>query len=190
MNARELTELAVSCGATSAALMQGSQIVLNAEYRAMCEANRCGVYGKCYMCPPDAGPIDELMARITRYKNAILFQIVTQLEDSFDIEGMTAARKNLVKVSERLRDQLIPLLPAPTLLLSAGGCGICEECGKVSGVPCRFPERAMASLESYGIDVSRTSRNAGLRYNNGAGTVTYFGMILFGACCVIQDAFL
>ena len=27
-------------------------IVLNASFRAMCEANSCGVYGRCYTCPP------------------------------------------------------------------------------------------------------------------------------------------
>ena len=44
-------------GADHAAVIDASEIVLDARFRTMCEANSCGVYGKCWMCPPDAGEI-------------------------------------------------------------------------------------------------------------------------------------
>ena len=45
--------------------------------------------------------------------------------------------------------------------------------------PCRHPDRALASLESYGMDVYNTTRSTPLQYINGANTVTYFGMVLY-----------
>jgi predicted metal-binding protein len=65
------------------------------------------------------------------------------------------------------------------LHLGAGGCGVCEVCAKRTGEPCRFPEKAMPSLEAYCINVSELARAAGMKYVNGQNTVTYFGAVLF-----------
>ena len=43
----------------------------------------------------------------------------------------------------------------------------------------RFPERALPSVESYGIDVYNTVKGTELKYINGPNTVTYFGMVFF-----------
>ena len=174
-----LIRTALECGAYKAAVIPRDAVVLNAEFRAMCEANRCGVYGKCYMCPPDVGPVEELMARVRGYDKGLLYQTVTPLEDSFDIEGMARAKKDFVALSQRLRDALLPVLGDGALHLSGGGCGLCEVCAKVTDEPCRHPDRAMASLESCGIDVYNTTKGTPLRYINGPDTVTYFGMVLY-----------
>ncbi|MEG1427664.1 MAG: DUF2284 domain-containing protein, partial [Oscillospiraceae bacterium] len=63
------------------------------------------------------------------------------------------------------------------LYLGAGGCGLCDTCAIVTGEPCRFPENALASLESYGVSVSELATACGMRYINGANTVTYFGAV-------------
>ena len=151
---------------------------MNAAFREMCEANRCGVYGKCYMCPPDVGPIDALMEKLRGYDKGLMYQTVSPLEDSFDFEGMGEAKRAFTQVSQRLLTALQPKLEG-ALHLSGGGCGLCETCAKVTQEPCRHPDRALASLESYGMDVYNTARNAGLKYVNGANTVTYFGMVLY-----------
>ena len=64
------------------------QIVLDRSFRAQCASNACGVYGKCWMCPPDVGEIEPLMAEIRKYKQTLWYQSIAQLEDSFDVEGM------------------------------------------------------------------------------------------------------
>ena len=179
MNEQKLIQTALDCGATKAVIVENKDIVLNAEFRAMCEANRCGVYGKCYMCPPDVGPIDELMAKIRTYAKGLFYQYIGKLEDSFDFEGMAEAKNAFVQVSQRLLDALRPVLGEKALHLSGGGCGLCRPCAKVTGEPCRHPDRAMASIESYGMDVSGTAKNTILKYINGADTVTYFGMVLY-----------
>ena len=45
--------------------------------------------------------------------------------------------------------------------------------------PCRFPEKALPSLEAYGVDVYNTTKDTDLKYINGQNTVTFFGMVLF-----------
>ena len=62
--------------------------------------------------------------------------------------------------------------------IKSGGCGVCARCSKLDDEPCRFPERAIPSLEAYGVDVYRTSKNAGLAYVNGPNTVTFFGALI------------
>ena len=179
MNDEQLIQTALDCGATKAVVIGQEDIVLNAEFRAMCEANRCGHFGRCYMCPPDVGPIDELMARVRGYGKGLFYQLISPLEDSYDFEGMAAAGKAHAQIGQRLLDALRPALGENALHLSAGACGLCEVCAKITGEPCRHPGRALPSIESYGMDVSGTARNTPMKYINGANTVTYFGMVLF-----------
>ena len=63
------------------------------------------------------------------------------------------------------------------LHLGAGGCRLCEICGKREGIPCRNPKRAMRSLEAYGVNVSLLASLANMKYINGQNTVTYFGAV-------------
>ena len=179
MSDEKLIQTALDCGAAKAALIDQGDIVLSASFRAMCEANSCGVYGRCYTCPPDVGPIEELMARVRSYDRALLYQTIGALEDSYDVEGMAEAKVRHVAVGQKLLDALSPVLEGGAMHLSGGGCGLCKVCGKITGEPCRHPDRALASLESCGIDVYNTTKHTPLKYINGANTVTYFGMVLF-----------
>ena len=179
MDENQLIQIALDSGSSKAVVLEQKSIVLNAAFRGMCEANRCGVYGKCYMCPPDVGPIEKLMEKIRSYEKGLFYQVICPLEDSFDIEGMAEAKKQLVRVSQQLLDRLPPFLGADALHLSGGGCGLCSPCARVTGEPCRHPDRALPSLESYGMDVYQTTRGTPMKYINGADTVTYFGMVLY-----------
>ena len=41
-----------------------------------------------------------------------------------------------------------------------------------------FPDKAIASVESYGINVNSLLLNCGLEYNNGINTVSYVGIVM------------
>ena len=180
-NSEQLTALCLENGAYKAAVIPVEEIPFRPELRAACEANACGAYGKNWMCPPLVGEIGALIERAKSYRYALVFQTVGQLEDSFDFEGMTAAGAAHNEVEARITVQVEPLLrPQGWLVLSAGGCPVCSECAAVQNEPCRFPERARASLEAYGIAVSELAALCGMKYINGANTVTYFGAYLFG----------
>ena len=175
----QLTNTAISFGAYKAGVIETKEVVLDRAFRAMCEVNSCGVYGKCYMCPPDVGDIEELMKRVGDYAYALVYQTVTELEDSFDFEGMVAAKKRSYPLAQKFRGVFKDLNISHVLHLGAGGCGVCAVCAKRTGEPCRFPELAMPSLEAYGIHVSELAKAAGMKYINGQDTVTYFGAVLF-----------
>jgi uncharacterized 2Fe-2S/4Fe-4S cluster protein (DUF4445 family)/predicted metal-binding protein len=174
-----LTEGALGLGATKASVIAASDIPRDREFRAMCAANACGVYGKCWMCPPDVGDIDALMAEIGEYDHALVYQTVTELEDSFDYEGMIDARRGMSALSQKMRKLFDIPEVSRVLHLSVGGCGVCAECTKKTGEPCRHPDLAMPSLEAYGVNVSGMAGVAGMKYINGKDTVTYFGAVLF-----------
>ena len=74
MTANQLKEQLEQLGVSHAAVLPVEQIPFDRELRGMCEANRCGAYGKNWMCPPYCGEIDELIARAKSYKTAVVFQ--------------------------------------------------------------------------------------------------------------------
>ncbi len=175
----ELSGVAVGLGAYKANAIETNKIVLDRAFRDICATNACGMYGKCYMCPPDVGDIDELMRKVLNYDYALVYQTVTELEDSFDFEGMIEAKKKSYPLAQSLRKVFADMSITKALHLGAGGCGVCETCAKRTNEPCRFPEKAMPSLEAYGVNVSELARAARMKYINGQNTVTYFGAVLF-----------
>ena len=175
----KLLSTILDCGAAKAAHIAGEQVVYSESFRDICRGNQCGCYGKCWVCPPDIGQIDELIAQAKTYPQGILYQTIGTLEDSFDIEGMIAAGRHHAQVSSRIQQALPGLLGRPFLHLGCGGCHLCETCAKRSGEPCRHPDLALPAMEGYGIDVYNTACSTPLKYINGTNTVTYFGLILF-----------
>ena len=170
---------ALSLGAFKANVIEAKGIKTDRVFRDMCASNSCGMYGKCYMCPPDVGDIDKLMAEIGDYDYSIVYQTVTELEDSFDFEGMIEAKKKSYPLAQSLRKVFVDMNVTKVLHLGAGGCGVCKTCAKRTGEPCRFPKKAMPSLEAYGINVSELAKASDMKYINGQNTVTYFGAVLF-----------
>ena len=64
------------------------------------------------------------------------------------------------------------------LCLGADGCRICKACAFPE--PCRFPEKALSSMEGYGLFVTQVCRDNDLPYYRGEGTITYTARVLFG----------
>ncbi len=173
----KLRAIALDLGAYRAEWVNVSDIHPDRSFRTLCESNACGAFGKCWMCPPDVGDIDSLMAVLATYDRALVFQSVGMLEDSFDMEGMGEAADAHAARTLQIREACRDLLPPDFLCLAAGGCHGCPICAKAEGNPCRFPHRALASLEAYGVNVSQLAKTAGMRYINGQNTVTYFSAI-------------
>lgn len=165
-------------GAKAAAVINVENISFDPAFRSMCASNVCGNYGKSYMCPPDVGEIHVLILEAKTYSHAVVYQTVGLLEDSYDFEGMMEAGQLHNDLAQNVQ-ALFCKNGRKALHLGAGGCRLCPVCGKKTGEPCRFPHRAMSSLEAYGINVSKLAGQCGMRYVNGENTVTYFGAALF-----------
>lgn len=173
-----LTARAIALGASGTAIIPVDKIVFEPDFRKACTQNACGKYNRCWMCPPDAGQIDELIRTAQTYRWAFVFQTVSPLENSFDIAGMLEAGQRHNALMRQLSAEAQEL-HRNTLRLGGGACGVCERCGKIDNIPCRNPHEATSSLEAYGIDVTKLAALCKLRYIAGAGTVTYFGALLF-----------
>ncbi|NLA76290.1 MAG: DUF2284 domain-containing protein [Clostridiales bacterium] len=154
-----------------------AEFPLSPQVRRACEMNLCGRYGRSWTCPPAVGSEQESAEKLAAFDNAFVFTFVGHLEDSFDIEGMDAARCKAAQIrgelTERLGENGIKYLP-----LGCGSCDICE-CCTYPDSPCRFPEKAVVSVEAYGTDVVALAAKLGINYHNGANTVTYFNAILY-----------
>lgn len=172
----KIIDLALEYGFNSAVLTV-SEISFDPQLRRYCEMNNCGCLGKNHMCPPLVGSPEQIAARIKNFDEFILLQKVFPLEDSFDFEGMTSAQSgfwtDFIKLTEQVR-----IYYEDIMALGAGGCRICPRCAAEESLPCRFPDRAIPSLEACCINVSELASAAGLKYINGSNTVTYFGAIL------------
>jgi len=138
-----------------------------------CESNTCGMYNKCWTCPPGVGTIDEQKEKILTFSHAFVFTTKADLEDSFDYEGMMVAKEYHDKLTREMFEKFGKINP----VYGAGGCKICKICAYPN--PCLFPEKIYSSIEAAGINVTELSRAGKLKYNNGDSTVTYFSMILF-----------
>lgn len=171
----ELLRIAGESGAQRTVIVNRPDIVCDPVFHDICASNACGQYGRCWMCPPGIGAAEKLIADISRCSGGVMYQNVYPLEDSFDYEGMVEARRQHHACSARIHAHLSDDM----LHLSVGGCGVCGTCAQREGEPCRYPDKAIASLEAYCVNVHDTAENVGLKYINGQDTVTYFGMILF-----------
>lgn len=158
-------------------VIKSEEIPFSEEVIKACRENRCGRYATCWTCPPGVGTQPELEKKIKAFEQAMVFTCKYDLEDSFDFEGMMDGMKAtaaiLRKITEQLKEAQIP-----HMALGCEGCGLCEKC-TYPDAPCRFPDKALPSVEACGIHVVNLARLIGINYNNGPDTVTYFCIILF-----------
>lgn len=154
MKYEELIKIVRENGADKAQIIEQSKIVLSPVFREICESNGCGNYGRCWMCPPYAGEIGDLIEKVRTYPRGLLYQTIGEIEDSFDIEGMFDCGRDHALVSQKIQSAVKPLLSEGFLHLTCGGCRVCETCAKRTTSPAASPirrsrrSRATASTSS------------------------------------------
>ena len=170
---KEILEKALEGRVFEYAVIPTGSLNFSAEVRKACERNLCGNYNKCWTCPPAIGPIEKQKEKIMAFSHAFVFTTKADLEDSFDYEGMMAAKNNHDRITDEMHERFGKTNP----VFGAGGCKRCAICTYPE--PCRFPDKIYPSVEGAGINVTELSRLGGIHYNNGENTVTYFSMVLF-----------
>lgn len=176
MTMEELLELAVRTGFTHVGPMKTEDLRFLPEVRDMCAADRCHNYGKCWTCPPHCGTLEEISARASGYQRGILVQSTGEMEDDFDVECMMETEKLQKKRFQDLVQQVRNVFPR-CLPMASGACTVCSACA-CPDAPCRFPEKAIPSMEAYGLVVSEVCQQSGLPYYYGPKTITYTSCIL------------
>lgn len=172
-----LVQQAALCGITETGMIETEDLRFYPEIRRICEDNTCRGYGKTWACPPAVGTLEACREKILRFDRMLLFSQKFQLEDSFDFEGMQAGMVQFKQTVDRLADCVKPIVEN-SLILSNEGCNRCKAC-TYPDTPCRFPEKLYPSIEGFGFIVSELAGQAGIKYNNGPNTVTFFGAVVF-----------
>jgi predicted metal-binding protein len=175
---KDLVKTSIESGAFKASVITTDNIPFDINLRSYCEANICGNYGRNYACPPNVGDGEELIEKAKSYKKALVFQTVTRIKDSFDFDGMKEAAMRHSKVADDI-NKAIGMELKDYLQLTAGECTVCEVCALTEDKPCRYPDKAISSLEAYCMNVSTLAERCQMKYINGQNTVTYFGSFLF-----------
>ena len=145
------------------------------DVRAMCAADKCGAYGKNWTCPPECGTVEECQRKMHSYENGILLQSIGHMTKAIDSKCYRETEqrhiKNFCVFAEEIRKEY-----PHALCLGAGGCRVCKQCAYPAA--CRFPEKAMSSMEGYGLFVTQVCRDAGVPYHHGDRTITYTAIVL------------
>ena len=178
MNTSEfIIDAAANSGLTEWGLIKTAALRFYPQIRQICEGNSCRGYGKTWACPPAVGTLEECTNRVLRYENMLLFSQKFELEDSFDFESMEHGMKTFKVTVDRFAEAVKEHMD-DSLILSNEGCGRCRDCTYPDS-PCRFPDKLYPSIEGFGFIVSELAQQAGIKYNNGPNTVTFFGAVLY-----------
>jgi len=169
-------KVALDCGFTAAVKLDLQTLKPMAMVRDACAAGKCGAYGKNWTCPPYCGTLEECEARMKGYSHGLLLQTVGQLEKTVDTRGYARVEGEHLASFHRFADMLRREYPQ-ALCLGSGGCRICGTCAWPE--KCRFPEKACASMEAYGLFVTQICRDNGMPYYYGPKTITYAACVLF-----------
>ena len=159
------------------AVLSVDELTFSPELLECCKSNACGNYNKSWSCPPACGTIEEQRKKILSFKKVFVFSTIHDIEDSFDYEGMARGRELHAILTFEIKNTF-----GDVLIYGAGSCPVCKDKeGKDACAfpkPCRFPDQKINSLEAAGIDVAELCKTAGLKYNNGPNTVTFFSIVL------------
>jgi predicted metal-binding protein len=144
--------LALESGAAEAKLLPASVIVTAEWVRLKCQFG-CSGYNKRLCCPPYT-PTPETTRRVLgEYRHALIYAI--------DGHGDKRYRRRLQRELATIERTAFLDGLYRALALGAGPCRLCAECDTTQR--CRHPAEARPSLESCGVDVYATCRNAGIR---------------------------
>ncbi len=147
--------------------------------RSYCTNNRCGNYGKNYMCPPLAPPLEEVKDKLLRFNRAVLVQQTVNLNVKRDWKiikrSMTDFHNKILDLEKFLKVTGIK----ETWGIIAGTCGLCEICSVGKNKPCIHPDKARSSIEALGIDVGVLLKTLNLDAQFHSDKVTWTGCVLY-----------
>jgi predicted metal-binding protein len=167
-------ELALQAGASAAACIPASDVIIDERVRLKCVVPRCIRAGETPNCPPYAPDLDLIRRALGRFAWAILFKCnVEPLEAYAPGRGTTKAEQRRVLSFHQKSGEVVYALERQAykdgyhLAMGLGG-GSCKDylcqgqiCQFLDSGRCRFPQRARPAMEAMGIDVVALINQAG-----------------------------
>lgn len=167
---------AKEAGFTHACGLEVEGLKVREMVREACADGKCGAYGRNWSCPPACGTLSECEQKMRSYRRGVLLQTVGTLQKTIDTKGYGETEKRHMETLLRFAEELRRVYPE-ALCLGAGGCRACKACAWPE--PCRFPQRALSSMEAYGLFVTQVCRDNHLEYYYGPKTIAYTACALF-----------
>jgi predicted metal-binding protein len=164
---KELREMALKSGASDFQFIMPSHIITAHWVRLKCQYG-CKNYGTRYTCPPYSPTPEDTRKVLDEYSKAYLIKYEGFLGfDEYPPKRLPEAMTDLsLHVCKAIYDmERHAFLSGYYKAFSYGAhrCRLCGVCEVVQGGKgCRFPVNARPSLESAGMDVFKTAKNAGM----------------------------
>lgn len=171
----ELLEFANTLGFDTVVSFDPKILEARKDVRDMCSADKCRAFGKNWSCPPYCGTVEECQQEMRRYSHGILLQTVGHMTKTIDSKCYRDTERRHLENFYAFADLVRKKIPQ-TLCLGAGGCRICKTCAYPES--CRFPEKAISSMEGYGLFVTQVCRDCSIPYHYGDMTITYTSCVL------------
>ncbi|MCL2604913.1 MAG: DUF2284 domain-containing protein [Defluviitaleaceae bacterium] len=132
---------ALDMGAKNAVRFEISDIAFDPRVALKCIFG-CPDYGRNHTCPYQKSPLTmkEYEEILSRYRWGIIIGCAEKADSqriSYEIERAC-------------------FLDGYYFAFSLSDCGLCKECTKVTGEPCRVPAKARPAFHAVGIDVFKT----------------------------------
>jgi len=174
-----------------------TEIIVVADWvRLKCKYG-CENYGKHLCCPPFTPTPDETRAVLSEYRHAVLARFEVKPDPKLPVKhALRAMNNSMAKMQKTIADLEKAAFLAgyyKAFGMNAMPCALCETCVleemqkkdqavfDLDSVKCRNKQIMRPSMESLGIDVFKTVKNAGFKprvLKEGKETVELFGLIL------------
>jgi predicted metal-binding protein len=167
-------QLALELGASGAAILPASDVIIDERVRLKCVVPRCLRAGETPCCPPHAPDLDLVSRALGRFSWVVLIKCdVTPIEDYAPRRaGAKAEQRQTLSFHQKSGEVVFELerqayKDGYHLAMGFGG-GSCKDylckgvvCQFLDSGRCRFPHRARPAMEAMGIDVFDLIQKAG-----------------------------
>ena len=125
---------------------------------------QCRQYNTCWACPPyDFDTTSYILKydKVYIIGTKIILSEQTRLNCKNAEESKLMGARIITEVRKIIDEQLLLMekeIPDSKTFF-AGTCHICDvnDCTRITGEPCRYPDKIRHSLESFGFDIGKTS---------------------------------
>lgn len=157
----DLIECAKGLGFDAAAVMPVAELVVVPEYRKFCEENLCGNFGRLPACPPQSGTVEEMTARMRRYRSALVLNSVYTPVSMSDAAEHRARKRQHNLMTEQLMAHMRQLGMDDLLMMGAG------------------PWKDASCMSAYSVDAQKMADSVGMKCWENDGSVRLFSLVLF-----------
>ena len=167
---QELLDFAIESGASRAAWLPSSEVVVEERFAAMCRSPRCPSYGLAPGCPPHVMSPGSFRTVLAGYEWVLTFTRDVTVERLAG-NGRLEVAKDIHEIAAAIELAALASGFSKAWGIAAGSCKelFCpadQECRVLQyDQPCRFADKARSSVSGLGVNVSALCSTLGWDLN-------------------------